>query len=90
MLVISVEETAFLMAVGFDVGGIDIKGDALGRAVVAVEVKIYQQILQFLKLWNEWVVAGIGGLAAVLEPPKRRRRRQGRVVGIAEQSRRAW
>jgi hypothetical protein len=38
------------MAVGFDGGGVDIQGDALGRAVVAFQEQIDEEILEMGRL----------------------------------------
>jgi hypothetical protein len=52
------------MAVGFDVGGVDIQGDPLGWAVVAFQEQIDEEVLEMGRLGGDFVITPVVVLKA--------------------------
>ena len=68
LLIIPVKETVFLMAMGFDVGGINIQDDLFGWGIMTVEKDVGEQVGEFLQVWHHLVIAGITGLPGMFQP----------------------
>jgi hypothetical protein len=70
VLVVTIEKPVHLMAVGHDVGGVDIQGNPLGRGIVAFGEQVHIEILKPVRLGGDLVVAAIVLLKAPLHPPQ--------------------
>ncbi|MCF8483089.1 MAG: hypothetical protein K9H25_21910 [Rhodospirillum sp.] len=64
------EDAADLIAVGFDVRGVDIQGDPLGWAVVAFQEEVDVKVLETGRLGGELVIAPVVVLETPLHSPQ--------------------
>ena len=70
MFVRAVEKTTRLMAVDFDVGGIDVECDVVGWCIAAFDEQFDIEILKLRRPCGEFVIAAISFDEVPLQPPK--------------------
>ena len=87
VFVIAMKKSADLLAVGFDVGGVDVQHDPLRWGVVAGGEQIDIQILQPGRVGGDLVVTPVGHLETPLQSPQRRTPGQRRQGGAGVRSR---